>query len=99
MAKLSVELSLTVKIPNQEFGMFKVATWFGDIDADGDVEAQVAKLSEAFETVAQGAEKALAQEAANVSGLSVEGLGLAGEFAEYREYTQKVRYRFIPFVF
>ena len=88
MPKVSVHLGLTFP-GSGEFTSNRCDVSFDDIDTEGDVAAQLAACNEALTKVSEGVEIALATEAANVSGLSVGGLGLARSFAEFREKLAK----------
>jgi hypothetical protein len=84
MPHISVELGLTLPIPNRDIGVFKQTIWFGSIDTEGDVDAQVKLCLDALPKVVDGAEAGLAQTAANMSALSIEGIGLAQEVTEFK---------------
>ena len=88
MPKISVHLGLTFP-GSGEFTSNRCDVSFDDIDVAGDVPAQLEACKAALETTATEVEAALATEAANISGLSVGGLGLARSFAEFREKLNK----------
>ncbi len=83
MPKVSVKLGLT--FPGaKEYTSFRADVAFTDIDTDGDLEAQKKACLEVADDLAIAAESALAQEASNVSGLAMEGVGIGAEFATFR---------------
>ena len=83
MPKVSVKLGLT--FPGaKEYTSFRADVAFSDIDTDGDLEAQKKACLEVADDLAIAAEAALAQEASNVSGLTMEGAGIGAEFATFR---------------
>jgi len=88
LPKISVHLGLTFPGAG-EFTSNRCDVSFDDIDVTGDVPAQLEACRAALETTASEVEAALATEAANISGLSVGGLGLARSFAEFREKLNK----------
>lgn len=95
MPKIDVEIGVSLKLPNVDYGMIKPTVRFSDIDTDGDLEAQIKACVAAIGPIAEGVEQALAQEAANASGLSIEGLGLAGEFTAFRDNSNAVTKKLI----
>ena len=64
---------------------FRADVHLDEIDVEGDVEAQLARSLKALEQVSEKGEGALAQEASNISGLNVEGFGIARAFGEYKD--------------
>jgi hypothetical protein len=76
MKELVYEAGITLKIPGTDYGMAKPIVRF-TIDVDGDVAEQIAQHKAALEELAPAVEEALAQQLANITGLAVEGYGLA----------------------
>lgn len=85
MPTISVSSKLTLPVPNQDFGSFSQEIGFWGIDVEGDVEAQVAACVAAIDPAASAAQERLAQEAANLSGITLEGLGLSKEFTNFKD--------------
>jgi len=84
MPKISIELGVT--IPGQkEYNTLRAAIKFDEIETNGDIKAQVEECIAAIEQAAESAEGSLAQQISNLSGLSIEGVGLATEFSEFKE--------------
>ncbi len=81
MKELSFEAGITLKIPGTDYGMAKPVVRF-TVDVDGDVDAQVEQHKEALAKVAPAVEESLGQALANITGLAVEGYGLADEVAK-----------------
>lgn len=84
MAKVSVKLGLTLPGP-QEYSSFRADFAIGEIDTEGDVEAQIKEALQAGEDAAIAAEAGLASTASNVSGLTLEGVGVGEQFNKFRE--------------
>ena len=85
MPKVSVKLGITFQASDKKFSpWFRADVEFMDIDLDQDVDEQTRRCLEAADSIAVAAEGALTQEAANVSGVGIEGAGLASEFATFR---------------
>lgn len=76
MGELSFEAGITLKIPGTDYGMAKPSIRF-TIDAGGDVDGQIEQHKAALGKLAPAVEEALAQELANITGLNVEGFGVA----------------------
>lgn len=87
MAKVSVKLGLTLPGP-QEYSSFRADFAITDIDTEGDVEAQLKEALQAGEDAAITAEAGLASTASNVSGLTLEGVGVGEQFTKFREKFQ-----------
>ena len=91
MSKVSLHLGVTFAADPADRGSpwFRADVHFDEIDVDGDVDAQVDRMVSALgEKIAAKGEEALAQEASNISGLAVEGFGIAGMFEEYKSRTK-----------
>lgn len=79
MPKISIKLGVT--IPGQkEYSSLRAETEFSEIDTDGDIKAQVEECLAAIEQATQSAEEVLAQQISNLSGLNIEGVGIATKF-------------------
>ena len=76
MLELSYEAGITLKIPGTDYGMAKPSVRF-TIDVEGDIDAQIEQHKKALEKLAPAVEESLAQELANITGLNVEGYGVA----------------------
>ncbi|KKL96052.1 hypothetical protein LCGC14_1848380 [marine sediment metagenome] len=76
MNELSYEAGITLPIPGTKFGMSKPSVRF-TIDVEGDIDAQIEQHKKALEKLAPAVEESLAQELANITGLNVEGYGVA----------------------
>lgn len=87
MPKISVKLGITLPGP-QQYSSFRADFGISDLDTDGDVEAQLEAALEAGEKASVQAEAGLAQQAANVSGITLEGVGVGQAFADFREKFQ-----------
>lgn len=83
MPKVTLHLGLTMPGPEQ-YSSIRADVDFGEIDTDGDVEAQIKRCAEVLEEVAVQAETSLAQQVSNSSGLSVSGVGLGAELKDFR---------------
>ena len=79
MPKISIKLGIT--IPGQkDYSSLRAETEFSEIDTEGDIKAQVEECLSAIEQTTQPAEEVLAQQISNLSGLSIEGVGIATKF-------------------
>ncbi|KKM69984.1 hypothetical protein LCGC14_1445340 [marine sediment metagenome] len=78
MNELSYEAAITLKIPGTDYGMAKPSVRF-TIDVEGDIDAQIEQHKKALEKLAPAVEESLAQELANITGLNVEGYGVAAK--------------------
>ena len=88
MPRVSFKAGLTIPGP-QQYSSLKPEIEISDIDADGDVDAQIAAALAALAKVYEVGEQQLAQEAANMGGLAIEGLGLATELKEFKAFVEK----------
>jgi hypothetical protein len=84
MAKVTLHEGLTFS-GEKEYSSFRVDVTIADIDTEGNVGEQLKQAVEALEETAIEAEGALATQAANVSGLAIEGAGVGAAFANFRE--------------
>ncbi len=81
MKELSYEAAITLKIPGTDYGMAKPSVRF-TIDVEGDIAEQIEQHKAALAELAPAVEEALAQQLANITGLAVEGYGLAASVAK-----------------
>lgn len=73
MAKVSVDIGLTLKLPGPDsFNMIKPSISYTDIDTDGDVAAQIEACNAAAELVIDAASIKAAQTVADLSGAAFE---------------------------
>ncbi len=84
MAKVSVHLGITYP-GTKDFSSFRSDVTISDIEVNEDIPTQVKEALDAIVDIGEAAEEALAQQAANASGLAVEGVGLATEFYLFKE--------------
>ena len=83
MAKVSVKLGLT--LPGQEqYSSFRADFAISEIDTEGNVEQQLKDALAAGDRATIVAEAGLAQQASNLSGITLEGVGLGEQFAKFR---------------
>jgi hypothetical protein len=81
MKELVYEAGITLKIPGTDYGMAKPIVRF-TVDVEGDVDEQIAQHKAALEKVGPAVDETLAQQLANITGLAVEGYGLASKVAD-----------------
>ena len=84
MPEVSVHLGITYP-GTKDFSSFRSDVTISNIDVKEDIDKQVAESLDAIIQIGEKAEEALAQQAANASGLVVEGVGLATEFYLFKE--------------
>jgi len=84
MPEVSVHLGITYP-GTKDFSSFRSDVTISNIDVKESIPEQVKESLEAIAEIGEAAEEALAQQAANASGLAVEGVGLATEFYMFRE--------------
>ena len=84
MSKVSVHLGITYP-GSVNFSSFRSDVTISDIEVEKDIPSQVEEALLAIIEIGTAAEEALAQQAANASGMAVEGVGLATEFYQFRE--------------
>lgn len=82
MSKVFIKNGLTLPGP-QDFSSFRSDVAF-EVDTEGNIEEQIKECVEVAERVSVASEQALAQQAANLTGLSFEGLGIASAFKKFR---------------
>ena len=81
MPKVTMHFGITV--PGQkEYSSVRADVEF-QLDADGDIKVQLKKCIDATKAIEEPLEGALVQQVANLEGVSLEGVGLATEFAEF----------------
>ncbi len=84
MPKISVKLGITMPGP-EEFSSLRADFSIADIDPDEDVEEQLKKALEVGDDITASAEAGLAQQISNLSGMTVNGVGVGQAFADFRE--------------
>ena len=85
-----VTVKLGISYPGtKQFSNFRADVTIGDIDVKGDIDEQLKEALAASIKIGETAEEAVAQQAANASGLAVEGVGLASEFYGFKETLKK----------
>ena len=88
MSTVSVHLGITYP-GSKQFSSFRADVTISDIDVKGDIKEQLKEALEASIEIGKTAEEAVAQQAANASGLAVEGVGLSTEFYGFKETLKK----------
>lgn len=88
MPKISVHLGVTLPGPSQ-YSSFRADVEFYDIDTDSNLEEQISACSETAVKVTESAEQSLAQQASNLSGLGIEGLGFGEQLKELQKRLKK----------
>ncbi len=97
MSTVSVHLGITYP-GSKQFSSFRADVTISDIDVkmdlsdekrSKDIEEQLKEALAASVKIGETAEEAVAQQAANASGLAVEGVGLASEFYGFKEALKK----------
>ena len=88
MSTVSVHLGITYP-GSKQFSSFRADVTISDIDVQGDIKEQLKEALEASIEIGKTAEDAVAQQAANASGLAVEGVGLATDFYEFKDALKK----------
>lgn len=88
MSTVSVHLGITYP-GSKQFSSFRADVTISDIDVKGDIDEQLKEALAASVKIGETAEEAVAQQAANASGLAVEGVGLASEFYGFKETLKK----------
>lgn len=84
MPDVSVHLGITYP-GTKDFSSFRSDVTISNIDVKEDIDVQIKEALDAIIQIGEAAEEALAQQAANASGLAVEGVGLATEFYLFKE--------------
>ncbi|KKK61039.1 hypothetical protein LCGC14_3018320 [marine sediment metagenome] len=81
MPKVTLHFGIT--IPGQkEYSSVRADVGF-EIDADGDIDAQLKQCLTAVKATEEPLEGALVQQVANLEGVSLEGAGIATDFAAF----------------
>ena len=81
-----VTLHLGITIPgSQEYSSVRVDAEYVHIDTEGDVPAQIVRCREVADELESALEEDVAKKAANASGLSIEGMGVAGDLKSFQE--------------
>ena len=88
MSEVSLHMGITYP-GAKEYSSFRTDITISNIDTKGDVDAQIKEAIDVISQIGDTAEETLAQQAANASGLAVEGVGLATEFYLFREKDKK----------
>lgn len=88
MSTVSVHLGITYP-GSKQFSSFRADVTISDIDVKGNIKEQLKEALEASVEIGKVAEEAVAQQAANASGLAVEGVGLATDFFEFKDSLKK----------
>lgn len=82
--KVTIRAGITLPGP-KEYSSIRSDVEFVDIDPDGDLKAQFESGVKAIEEAEGYVDKALAQQVSNLSGLSLEGLGVATALKELKD--------------
>ncbi len=82
--KVTIRAGLTLPGP-KEYSSIRSDVEFVDVDLDGDLKAQFESGVKAIEEAEEHVDKALAQQVSNLSGLSLEGLGVATELQKLKD--------------
>ena len=83
MPKISIKTGVT--IPGQkDYSSLRAEVEFSEIETAENVQAQIEECVTAIEQVTPEAEKTLAQQLSNLSGLSIEGVGIVTQFEEFK---------------
>ncbi|KKK82220.1 hypothetical protein LCGC14_2805560 [marine sediment metagenome] len=82
--KVTIRAGLTLPGP-KEYSSIRSDVEFVDVDLDGDLKAQFEGGVKAIEEAEEYIDKSLAQQTANISGLSLEGLGVATELKKLKD--------------
>lgn len=83
MPKISIKSGIT--LPGQkDYSSLRAEVEFAEIETDGDVKTQIEECVTAIEQTTPAAEKTLAQQLSNLSGLNIEGVGIITQFEEFK---------------
>jgi hypothetical protein len=88
MPKVSLHMGITYP-GAKDYSSFRSDITITDVDTEESIDEQIKKSLDAIAQIGDAAEETLAQQAANASGLAVEGVGLATEFYLFREKDKK----------
>ena len=89
MPKISVHLGVTLPIPGQDYSSLRVDVQFDDIDPERDVQEQLDTCEKLVLQTTEVAERALLQQATNMSGVSLDG-GLAKKVERLTSVVQRI---------
>ena len=87
MPLVDIELGITVPYPDNNYANVRPTIRFSGIDPDGDIEAQLKACAEVYMKAVPIVEERLMQEAANLTSMNFEGIGVAGAFAAFEKHT------------
>lgn len=83
MPKISIKAGIT--LPGQkDYSSLRAEVEFAEIETDGDIKTQIEECVVAIEQTTPAAEETLAQQLSNLSGLDIEGVGIATKFEEFK---------------
>ncbi len=82
MAKVTVHRGVTIA-PKNTYHSFRADITISDIDSDGDVDHQIEEALAVHSQVSEAIAEPLAQDAADVSALSIEGMGITKQFDKF----------------
>jgi hypothetical protein len=88
LAKISVGLKTTIPGPKNSYRSWGADVRIEDLEVNGEIDKQIEEALEAIAKVGEALHVPLAQQAADISGLTIEGTGLATELDEFREETR-----------
>ena len=86
--KIGVRLGVTVPGPANSYRSWRAELSIDDLEVNDKIDAQIAEALEAIVKAGDALHEPLAQQAADISGFTIEGTGLATELAEFREETR-----------
>lgn len=89
MPLVDIELGITIPYPDNNYANVRPTIRFSGIDPDGDIEAQLKACAEVYTKAVPIAEERLLQEAANLTAMNFEGIGVATAFANFEEYVKQ----------
>ena len=91
---IDIETSITLPIPGQKFGMLKPTVRYSGININEPIEPQLERFRTVALQVAADAETTLAQMIADMTGLTVEGVGITADVknlqAKFTDLTRTV---------
>ena len=82
MAKVTVHRGVTIA-PKNTYHSFRADITLSDIDTEGDVDKQIKDSLVVAAELSSALEEPLAQDAADVSALSIEGMGLTKQYNQF----------------
>ena len=82
MAKVTVHRGVTIA-PKNTYHSFRADITLSDIDTEGDVDKQIKDSLIVAAELSSAIEEPLAQDVADVSGLSIEGMGLTKKYEQF----------------